>query len=167
MIGWIGQRAFPDRYGGAVGVGGAAYSSGYRLANGDPVLRAVQGGVMLNAGYNDDISNGFGSGFTWGEVLMHELGHVIGLSHVDSTKQLMYRSITRGAARFGAGDLNGFRKVGDTFGCLGPRQRPGALRPAARVRLPLTEASGAARTGTRTARAMAGPGCFWSWMRWW
>ncbi len=117
VIGWIGRSAFTDQYGGAVGVGGATYYSSYRLANGDRVNRAAQGGVVLNAGFNDDLTNGFGSGFTWGEVLMHELGHVIGLSHVDSTKQLMYPSITRGLARFGAGDLNGFRKVGDTVGC--------------------------------------------------
>ena len=90
MIGWVGQRAFSDQYGGAVGVGGATYYSNYRLANGDRVNRAAQGGVVLNAGFNDDLANGFGSGFTWGEVLMHELGHVIGLGHVDSTKQLMY-----------------------------------------------------------------------------
>lgn len=116
VIGWVGQRAFSDQYGGAVGVGGATYYSNYRLANGDRVNRAAQGGVVLNAGF-DDLANGFGSGFTWGEVLMHELGHVIGLSHVDSSKQLMYERVTRGLARFGAGDLNGFRKVGDTFGC--------------------------------------------------
>ncbi len=117
VIGWIGRRAFSEQHGGAVGVGGATYYSNYRLANGDRVNRAAQGGVVLNAGFNDDLANGFGSGFTWGEVLMHELGHVIGLGHVGSTKQLMYPSITRGPARFGAGDLNGFRKVGDTFGC--------------------------------------------------
>ena len=87
--------------------------------------------MVLNAGFNGDLANGFGSGFTWGEVLMHELSHVIGLDHTDSTKQLMYPSITRGAARFGAGDLNGFRKVGDTFGCLVPdnaRARTGPPR---------------------------------------
>ena len=131
VIGWIGKRAFTGTYGNAVGKGGAAYMYDHRLANGDRVNRAVRGGVVLNAGYNDVLANGFGSGFTWGEVLMHEIGHVIGLSHVGATNQLMYRSITRGAARFGAGDLNGFRKVGDTFGCLTPedaRARTGPLR---------------------------------------
>ena len=82
VVGWIGQAAFTDEYGGAVGVGGAAYFLDYRLANGDRVNRAAQGGVVLNAGYNDDLANGFGSGFTWGDVLMHEIGHVIGLGHV-------------------------------------------------------------------------------------
>lgn len=120
VIGWLGQRAFSDQYGDAVGMGGARYFTNHRLANGDRVNRASQGGVALNARYNDDLGNGFGTGFTWGEVLMHELGHVVGLDHVGSTKQMMYPSITRGAARFGAGDLNGFRKVGDTFGCLVP-----------------------------------------------
>lgn len=120
VVGWLGQRAFSDKYGGAVGVGGAMYFTDHRLANGDRVNRASQGGVVLNARYNGDLRNGFGSGYTWGDVLMHELGHVIGLDHVGSAKQLMYPSITRGLARFGAGDLNGFRKVGDTFGCPVP-----------------------------------------------
>lgn len=118
VVGWIGGQTFAQRHGSAVGVGGAAYWRDQRLFNGTRVNRAFEGGVVLNAGYNDRLGNGFGSGTTWGDVLMHEIGHVIGLGHVGSDKQMMFGRITARAARWGAGDLTGFRKVGDTMGCV-------------------------------------------------
>ncbi len=118
VVGWIGGQTFAERHGSAVGVGGAAYWRDQRLFNGTRVNRAFEGGVVLNAGYNDRLGNGFGSGTTWGDVLMHEIGHVVGLGHVGSEKQMMFGRITARAARWGAGDLAGFRKVGDTMGCV-------------------------------------------------
>ncbi|QIK67683.1 matrixin family metalloprotease [Nocardioides sp. HDW12B] len=118
VVGWIGGQSFAQRHGSAVGVGGAAYWTDHRLANGTRVKRAFEGGVVLNAGYNDRMGSGFGSGVTWGDVLMHEIGHVIGLGHVSSDKQMMFGRVTARAARWGAGDLAGFRKVGDTMGCV-------------------------------------------------
>jgi hypothetical protein len=118
VVGWIGSQAFAQRHGSAVGVGGAAYWQGQRLFSGTKVNRAFEGGVVLNAGYDDRLGSGFGRGVTWGDVLMHEIGHVIGLGHVGSESQMMFGRITTRAARWGAGDLNGFRKVGDTMGCV-------------------------------------------------
>jgi hypothetical protein len=116
LVGWRGASSFKA---GVVGEGGAAFYRGFRLPNGSNVHKAVEGGVMLNAGFNDRLAGGFGKGYTWGEVVMHELAHVIGLGHVGAKSQVMYHAITGGAARWGAGDLNGFRKVGDTMGCVG------------------------------------------------
>lgn len=116
LVGWRSASNFSS---GVVGEGGATYYRGFRLPNGSRVHRAFEGGVMLNAGFNDRLAGGFGKGYTWGEVVMHELAHVIGLDHVGAKSQVMYRAITGGAARWGAGDLNGFRKIGDTMGCVG------------------------------------------------
>lgn len=44
-------------------------------------------------------------------VVMHELGHVLGLGHVDDPAQLMYAS-NHGQLTYGAGDLNGLAKLG-------------------------------------------------------
>ncbi|MCX6395874.1 MAG: matrixin family metalloprotease [Propionibacteriales bacterium] len=44
-------------------------------------------------------------------VLLHEFGHVLGLAHVDSRKELMYRGNV-GQTSFGPGDLEGLRLVG-------------------------------------------------------
>ena len=121
--------------------------------------------MVLNAGYNDDVSGGFGRGYTWGEVLMHELGHVIGLDHVGSAKQLMHDTVTARAARFGAGDLNGFRKVGDTFGCLVADDRR-ARTVSVGCRSPTDRATPPPVGRTRDSPDLVGPGCRrWVWCR--
>lgn len=44
-------------------------------------------------------------------VLLHEFGHVLGLDHVESRRELMYPSAT-GRGSFGPGDLQGLRLLG-------------------------------------------------------
>jgi hypothetical protein len=60
-------------------------------------------------------------GFAWpgaqGPVLLHELGHIMGLAHVETAGQIMEES-GGGVTAFGAGDLEGLRKVGRQAGCL-------------------------------------------------
>ena len=116
-IGWRPARAFRRHVGSpqVVGLAGQRYLTGYRDADG-AVHKTKQAGVMLNAAHR--LGGGFGRGTTWGEVVVHELGHVVGLDHADSRKQVMYYSTTPYNADLGAGDLTGMRQLGDTRGCL-------------------------------------------------
>ena len=64
---------------------------------------------------------GFGHPYAHGSVLLHELGHIMGLDHVKDPDQLMYsgRYPNYGLHDFGAGDLEGLRRIGMDAGCLG------------------------------------------------
>lgn len=58
-------------------------------------------------------------------TVMHELLHILGLGHVDDTRQMMYsQSRLTASTRLGAGDLNGLRAVGREAGCLPPVSPP-------------------------------------------
>ncbi len=53
-----------------------------------------------------------------GPVLLHELGHAVGLDHVTDTTQLMNGTATAaGPTTYGAGDLTGLWQVGAAQGC--------------------------------------------------
>ena len=83
------------------------------------VGRIVSGAVQLNA----DLIGGRFFGLTvgwatggWGPVLLHEIGHSLGLGHVADEHQLMEPSggIT---STFGPGDLAGLHQLGAAAGC--------------------------------------------------
>jgi hypothetical protein len=50
-------------------------------------------------------------------VLLHELGHVMGLGHVPAIGELM-QAAGGGVTDLGPGDLEGLRRLGSAQGCL-------------------------------------------------
>ena len=96
---------------GSIGEGGSTWSGfpGHEVY--------VTGLVVLDATQNDRLTPGFG-GRSLGAVLMHELGHVVGLDHVPDQTQLMYANVTDKPAAWGAGDLAGLQLVGRQQGCF-------------------------------------------------
>ncbi len=55
---------------------------------------------------------------SWYAYALHELGHAVGLAHVDDASQVMNPVIGRAVTGYAAGDLSGLRGVGSAGGCL-------------------------------------------------
>jgi hypothetical protein len=112
VIGWSTPRRSPKPLQGA-GLGGMSYTSTGEI---------TYGFVLLNS--RTKLAPGFGRGpkygtqGTIGQVLMHELGHAVGLTHVGARSQIMYGVATRKKATWGAGDRNGLVRVGKRRGCF-------------------------------------------------
>lgn len=103
-------------YPGAVGVGAALSSSGWYNGNGTRMNRITKGMVVVDSAKR--FRAGFGVGLTRGEIIMHELGHAVGLGHHGAPSQLMYPWMTNRAATYGLGDLRGMWLRGARMGCL-------------------------------------------------
>lgn len=77
----------------------------------------VTGQIVLNAARTD-----LRPGFTdrsdaWGATLLHELGHLVGLAHVEDADQLMALEPGRGPVVWGSGDRAGLGLLGAAAGC--------------------------------------------------
>ena len=120
VIAWIrkGQSSMFDPYPTAAAVGGAVSSGGYWQGDKTSVSKIIRGAVVIDKTMR--FKGGFGSGYTRGDILLHEIGHTMGLGHVSASKQIMYRQMTRGAARLNKGDLTGLEKRGARLGCVTP-----------------------------------------------
>ena len=94
----------------SVGSAGSAY-----VRNEDGELVYVTGTVTFNS--EARLLSGFELGDSWGDVTLHELGHIVGLAHVEDSTQVMYPDVTGGEARLGAGDLAGLELLGRAGGC--------------------------------------------------
>lgn len=55
---------------------------------------------------------------TWRQIIVHELGHVLGLGHARSHTQVMHGVSSEKNLRWGAGDLAGMQRIGASRGCL-------------------------------------------------
>lgn len=80
---------------------------------GDRVI--VSGWIVIND--RDPNPPGFSGPGAQGPTVQHELGHIMGLDHVDSTAEMMHPAGGR-VIDFGAGDLAGLAELGAENGCL-------------------------------------------------
>jgi hypothetical protein len=101
------------------GVGVAANSF---VANDKGRLVYVTGIIVMNS--EQQLSSGFGAGRTWGKVILHEVGHLVGLGHVDDPAEVMNPSLVSSPASWGVGDLAGLRRLGSLAGCVDAPRLP-------------------------------------------
>jgi hypothetical protein len=103
---------------------GDVYVSGMLRLNSAAVTDR-EGQVPVQGGFGPQIGTGVGAigpeGVTWGRIILHELGHVVGLGHIRDKDQIMYPETadqTFRPSEYRAGDLEGLRLLGREAGCL-------------------------------------------------
>ncbi|MGE0794821.1 MAG: hypothetical protein AB7O29_05675 [Acidimicrobiia bacterium] len=78
----------------------------------------VTGQVLLDTDQTG-LTPGFGPGATRGNLILHELGHLVGLDHVGDPSQLLYGALSSSSPDgWAAGDRNGLARLGSAGGCL-------------------------------------------------
>lgn len=111
LVAWRPQEFLLDR-GADRDVIGLALPIATRLDRG----QFVSGVIVLNA--DAGLAPGFENGFERGPLILHELGHLIGLGHVRDRSQLMFPRSVSSVTGFGPGDLQGLERLGVSGGCL-------------------------------------------------
>ena len=100
LISWSDRWRVPELRGSVLGVAGA------QPAVHDDWKWFIGGQVALDGRDLDGKSDRLIR-----SVVMHELGHLVGLGHVDSHQELMYPTVS-GATDFGPGDRSGLAELG-------------------------------------------------------
>jgi hypothetical protein len=107
LIAWVSRAQDPDLSADVMGAGGSA---SVEVPNGKQAY--VTGKVELNIEQLERALQRPDGKEIVQAVVMHELGHVMGLDHVNSKSELMYPRIQHGKNDFGAGDLAGLAALG-------------------------------------------------------
>jgi hypothetical protein len=107
LVAWETEEQNPALAGDTVGQAGSVAVS---LGEGKRVF--VTGTVSLDAGRMPEILSFRGGAETARAIILHELGHLVGLGHVDDTEQLMYPEARREVPDFASGDLTGLAVLG-------------------------------------------------------
>jgi hypothetical protein len=102
LIAWTDPHEYPD-------IAGYAGLSGGDAVSGDRpgTMRYVSGVLLLNREHLDQVAGWQGGAARTRAVVLHELGHLVGLDHVTDPRELMYPRPTVLAYDFADGDLRG------------------------------------------------------------
>jgi hypothetical protein len=115
-------------YGSVLGEGGLYYAWASRTVSGRTTyaVAAQRGFVVIDA---PDMlrrtRTGYGTGVRRTNLMVHELGHAMGLQHVSDTRQQMYPMLSSRSPKLLAwGDRAGLARVGRGAGCVDTTSLP-------------------------------------------
>ena len=123
IIAWTTPAATSYSLAGSIlGQGGFYFSWSSRTVNGVTTYNyaAQRGFVVLDTPQvRAQLYGGFGTGARRSNLVMHELGHALGLQHVEDGRQQMYYALRSASpSGYSLGDVAGLARVGRQAGCL-------------------------------------------------
>jgi hypothetical protein len=107
LIGWQTEQEQPDLAGDVIGQAGSAAVS---LGSGPRVY--VTGTVALDGPQITPLLERRNGRAVVQAVVLHELGHLVGLAHVDDADQLMFPEVQDDLTELADGDLTGLARLG-------------------------------------------------------
>jgi hypothetical protein len=107
LIAWSDEQEFPELAGDVTGAGG---SISIEAGSGDALY--VTGQVALDGPQLSEMAAQTDDDGLIASTIIHELGHLVGLDHVDDESQIMNPYTVPGIESFAAGDLAGLAELG-------------------------------------------------------
>lgn len=106
LVSWARSAEVPELAGDVAGIGGSVPAR-----DADGVVRYVTGGVTLDADSFAVLGTRTGGTSLMRAIVLHELGHVVGLAHVHDPRELL-NADNLGLLDFGTGDRLGLARLG-------------------------------------------------------
>lgn len=112
VVGWVSATRTNLFSGREAGVGTVSWTGSSRSQ-----LRIVEAAALIKLGV--PLRAGFTTGASVGSLLLHEIGHAVGLDHATASSQIMYPTLgSYTAASYQSGDRTGLHLVGRPAGCF-------------------------------------------------